>query len=249
MKFTMTPLDKIILHKRYIKERNSCAQIAKEFNVNPTTIHRKLIKYKIPTRTISEANLGRMVWNKGKIGLYTPSEETRKKMSISSQNSENNGRFKKGHKTEHSKEVIEKIVQKTKGHKYNGKPCSKCGNIHKNMTADNNTSSSWEVRKKISDKLKGANNGAWKGGITPQIELIRDSLEYKQWRINVFKRDHYSCQMRGTHKMLQAHHMQVFSKYPESRFNIDNGQILCEKCHKVIHTKNGDKIESSFYSY
>lgn len=93
----------------------------------------------------------------------------------------------------------------------------------------------WRGKKR--PEISGEKSYWWKGGITPINEKIRKSLEYKQWRNAVFKRDDFTCQecfVRGG--KLQAHHIKSFSKHKELRFGIDNGQTLCKKCHKL--TKN-----------
>lgn len=111
---------------------------------------------------------------------------------------------------------------------------------------------------------------SWKGGITPLRKNIFDSVERKEWKIKVFKRDNYTCQeCFQCGGKLQSHHiisfnklfMNFLSKYSqfspiddvdtllklavtyEPFWNITNGKTLCKKCHRL--TKNyGRKKES-----
>lgn len=65
---------------------------------------------------------------------------------------------------------------------------------------------------------------------------VRSTAEYKEWRTNVFERDNYTCQIcKQVGGSLQAHHIKPFAKYKELRFDVSNGQTLCESCHKQIH--------------
>lgn len=93
---------------------------------------------------------------------------------------------------------------------------------------------------RLSVLLSGARNYAWRGGITPENKHIRNSLEYKNWRTSVFKRDDYQCQMPGclgkTNK-INANHILKFSDYPDRRLEISNGITLCVDCHRHIHFK------------
>ncbi len=61
------------------------------------------------------------------------------------------------------------------------------------------------------------------------------SIEYKNWRKEVYKRDRWKCQTCGSTKHIVAHHIKLFSKYPELRFNINNGITLCRQCHVRLH--------------
>jgi DNA-directed RNA polymerase subunit RPC12/RpoP len=84
----------------------------------------------------------------------------------------------------------------------------------------------------------GDKNPMWKGGITPLNEMIRGSSEYKNWRISVFIRDKFTCKECGkTHTYLEAHHIKPFAKYPDLRFDINNGQTLCSNCHNITKIK------------
>lgn len=68
------------------------------------------------------------------------------------------------------------------------------------------------------------------------------SPEYKKWRIAVFKRDNYTCQICDQHGgNLNGHHIYKVSDYPELIFEVNNGITLCKDCH--IHKVNNHKEE------
>lgn len=96
---------------------------------------------------------------------------------------------------------------------------------------------------------RGSNHYSWKGGKTSENIRIRNSIKYKNWRQLVFERDGYICQL--CHQVggkLNIHHIRKFSKYPELRFDLNNGICLCKNCH---FTKvNGYEIlyEELFYN-
>lgn len=68
----------------------------------------------------------------------------------------------------------------------------------------------------------------------------RLSLRAKAWRKEVLERDYYTCQECSvTGRKMHAHHIKSWNRYPDLRFNLDNGIALCHTCHSRVH---GQKI-------
>jgi len=85
--------------------------------------------------------------------------------------------------------------------------------------------------------IRGKKNPRWKGGINLENERIRHSLEWKIWRDEVYRKDNWTCRICGKKckKDIVAHHIKLFSNFPELRFSVDNGITLCRSCHTKIH--------------
>ena len=83
----------------------------------------------------------------------------------------------------------------------------------------------------------GEKGSGWRGGVTPKNQIIRHSNEYKLWRIAVFTRDDWTCQICNIKGgKLNADHIKPFAYFPELRFDINNGRTLCEGCHMKTDT-------------
>ena len=111
------------------------------------------------------------------------------------------------------------------------------------MFCSNECRSLWE-----SKNLKGKNSVGWKGGLTSKYKKLRTGRKWRNWRLKVFERDKFLCQMPNCDRMekfLHPHHIKKFYKYKKSRFDIKNGITLCKKCHKKIQNKE-EKYEELF---
>lgn len=136
-----------------------------------------------------------------------------KKMEYTIWNKGLKGAFK------HTEEFKKRVSIRMKGHNYNtGRQVS------------------LNTRLKLSKSHKGIKHYNWQGGKTKENIIIRRSLKSRIWRKKVFKRDNWTCKKCLTKGgILNAHHIKHFSKYPELRFDINNGITLCIKCHKKEH--------------
>jgi len=95
------------------------------------------------------------------------------------------------------------------------------------------------IKKLRNDRLgkKGCN---WKGGITPERLKIWKSPEYKKWRLKVFERNNYTCQISGqVGGELVAHHLDNFAEFKDKRMDVSNGITLSKNVHMLFHTIYG----------
>lgn len=74
-----------------------------------------------------------------------------------------------------------------------------------------------------------------------------DDPVYKDWRLSVYKRDGFRCQMPGckSKRQIQAHHIRKWSTASALRYDIDNGITLCRQCHDSI-SKSEEHYEGLF---
>ena len=84
---------------------------------------------------------------------------------------------------------------------------------------------------------RGNGSHFWKGGATDKNQIERSSARYAQWRMEVFKRDSFTCQLCGKKdRTIQADHIKPFAHHPELRYELSNGRTLCHDCHKQTPT-------------
>lgn len=90
-------------------------------------------------------------------------------------------------------------------------------------------------------RQKGDKSHLWKGGLTQKAQLARTRSIYREWRLAVFARDDYTCQMcgkrsgRGKRVVLHAHHICEFAVDEQRRYDPKNGVCLCTECHTLQH--------------
>lgn len=70
-----------------------------------------------------------------------------------------------------------------------------------------------------------------------------DNPAYKQFRIDVLKRDKFTCQMCNSKKKLNVHHIIKWSSAASLRFDASNGITLCSMCHKSISGKEASYVQ------
>ena len=94
----------------------------------------------------------------------------------------------------------------------------------------------------------GEKNPNWKGGLATESLRVRGSWQYREWKVNSLARagnvceccgvvDGKICECCGVKVKLHVHHIKSFSKFPESRFDPENSEVLCPRCHRERHTK------------
>ena len=78
-------------------------------------------------------------------------------------------------------------------------------------------------------------NMAEKFGIPGMVNGSRcTTTEYINWRDEVLIRDNYTCQLCGSPERPEVHHIYKYSDYPDRRYDIDNGVVLCHWCHQKV---------------
>lgn len=126
------------------------------------------------------------------------------------------------------------------------KKCLQCGNEFKSYKSMNAKYCCKECQNKAARSRTGDKSPAWRGGRTKEAKLRRCNIEYKEWRMAVFKRDDFTCQICGKHgSYLEAHHIKEVCNYPELIYDVDNGLTLCHECHKTTDNyANGAKKQA-----
>ncbi len=142
---------------------------------------------------------------------------------------------------------IEEVICKSCGKKFKAKlfrkrkTCSlRCRNevLRKSNKGRKFTEEHIANLKKSHTGKFGKLSSNWQGGIDYENKKLRHSLEYEIWRNEVYKRDNWTCRLCRSKKDIVAHHLKLFSEFPELRFSVDNGITLCRSCHMKLHFNN-----------
>jgi len=133
----------------------------------------------------------------------------------------------------HTKETIKSLSGKSNSNWKGGLPYCQ----HKDCTAQLSDARSSYCMK---HQQLGKRNPNWNPTYNRAIrEQLRINPEYIQWAKDVKARDNYTCQHCGvTNTTLHSHHIKLFSKYPDLRYDLDNGLTLCKPCHFKVHAKD-----------
>lgn len=85
----------------------------------------------------------------------------------------------------------------------------------------------------------GEQNSGYKDGRWLQRKSERDKdykrARYKRWRIALIEKFGNKCARCGSVNNLQTHHIKPYRSYPELRYDLDNGMLLCIGCHWSEH--------------
>jgi 5-methylcytosine-specific restriction endonuclease McrA len=115
--------------------------------------------------------------------------------------------------------------------------CSWCGKNSYRYKVRKKRKDNFCNRKCFTEWSRSSRNKNWKGDNYPENFRLRRSGKYKKWRIEVFKRDNYTCQICGViGKNLTADHIKSWALYPKLRFTLSNGRTLCKSCHYKTDT-------------
>lgn len=132
-------------------------------------------------------------------------------------------------------------IAKTRLNKFkSGVRCDECNNKKRS----NSAKLMWK-KEDIIQKHLGKNNGKWNSKLTDEERKhyrknYKECKEYRDWRINVYKKDNFTCQVCfKTKKFLNAHHLYNYADYKDLRFDLNNGITLCKECHINFHIQFG----------
>jgi 5-methylcytosine-specific restriction endonuclease McrA len=86
----------------------------------------------------------------------------------------------------------------------------------------------------------GPEHHLWRGGTG-----FRSDARYEEWRLMVYGRDNYTCQMCGQRGVyFNAHHILPCRDFPDLIYSVDNGVTLCEPCHRKTYNCEKDYADN-----
>jgi len=88
------------------------------------------------------------------------------------------------------------------------------------------------------DIKKGYSKLEWNQNFS-SVKDFYESLEWKNTRIEVLKRDKYICQCCGSQASRNVHHLNSPMFSPELSLDPKNLIVLCDECHKKWHKLGG----------
>lgn len=95
--------------------------------------------------------------------------------------------------------------------------------------------------KEWKEKMSGENHSNWirdRSKLQKYGDLNKDrrSSAYREWRLNIYKRDGYQCKInnKDCSGRLEVHHILGYTEHKELRYDINNGITLCHFHHPRV---------------
>lgn len=82
----------------------------------------------------------------------------------------------------------------------------------------------------------------------PDYVPSSDQYKLKDWSKKISEKYRCTCDGCGATaeskgRKLDSHHIKPRGLFPESRFDVDNGILLCRSCHKKLHAELDRRVE------
>lgn len=126
-----------------------------------------------------------------------------------------------------SKETKEKISLSNTGKKRTPEMIKNISEAHKGIPSP--------IKGKKLPERCGANHWAWLEDRTQLVKSEKKHLDgrYREWMRDVKNRDNWSCRIADDkcNGRLEAHHILRWAKFPELRYEVNNGITLCHFHH------------------
>ena len=258
------------LKRKYWTEKKSLKEVASETNVSYQTIYRLMKKWNIPRRCTSEANRVKISSNP-----LTEAQKNRlrnlgkgKKIQIPREEL-----FQLYFEEKNSTTAIAKIYHcspvtisarmKEFGFAIRTASERKRGKLNPSWGKQGKESPRWgkqhslSTKKILSEKNSGKNSSRWKPPEERKATLhgqIRATNQMKNWRLNIFKRDNFTCVLcsmrRSTDVQINADHIVPLALILKTNniqtveqavactdlWQHSNGRTLCVPCHGKTKT-------------
>lgn len=121
----------------------------------------------------------------------------------------------------------------------NGSGSKRSHDFRKKMSLLRVGKPNYKLRGRKRPDITGEKNHNWNGGSSKAYKTGYWGAEYQNWRRLVFQRDNFECQQCRHQGYITAHHKKSWANYPDLRYEISNGQTLCEPCHAQTDNYKG----------
>lgn len=125
---------------------------------------------------------------------------------------------------------------------------------HADMVPATSRGHNEETKRKIAEAQRlnprrGSLNPNWRGGsYRTERQSAMATWQYREWRMAVFRRDDFTCQSCGERGgTLNADHIRPWSKFPDLRYELNNGRTLCVNCHRETPTWGVRSVQEVYY--
>lgn len=118
-----------------------------------------------------------------------------------------------------------------------------CSHLHTDESINKmkKTKQTEEYRKKASESKMGDKNPAYKPDLDRDSDTKRSIAGTTKWKRDIREKYNHKCDKCGSSEKLNTHHLYNWSEHPDKRFDIENGVLLCEKCHILFHHIYGQR--------